>query len=106
MPAEKSNRVQQHHHVVNRMVRSQQRTIVKKAEQAVLDGANPEAASAAVALAVSALDRAARKRVVHPNNAARHKSKLVLKLNSLKAQQPPAPTRSTRSARTTRRKTG
>lgn len=101
MPAEKSNRVQQRRRVVNRTARSSGRTLVKKAERVIVEGEGVEAASAAVVQAVSALDRAARKGVVHPNNAARRKSRLVVKLNRFVAEQKPA-VRRRRSARATR----
>jgi len=40
-----------------------------------------DAAKEAVTQAVSAFDKAAKKGVIHPNNAARHKSRLMKKLN-------------------------
>jgi len=40
-----------------------------------------EAARGAVVAAISSLDRAAAKGVIHPNNAARRKSRLMKKLN-------------------------
>ena len=40
-----------------------------------------EAAGEAVVVAVSVLDRAAKKGVIHPNKAARRKSRLMKKLN-------------------------
>ena len=83
MPAEKTNRVQQRQRTVNRMTRSQQRTMVKRAEQALAGKGDVESTLAVVAQATSALDRASRKGVIHPNNAARHKSRLALKLNRL-----------------------
>jgi small subunit ribosomal protein S20 len=46
----------------------------------------PDEARTAIQKAVSALDRAAGKGVIHKNNAARHKSRLMKKLNQL--QQP------------------
>jgi small subunit ribosomal protein S20 len=55
--------------VRNRAQRSALRTALKKASAA---DASPEARAAATTL----LDRAARKGLIHPNNAARHKSKL------------------------------
>lgn len=56
----------------NRTQRSQLRTALKKVR-----AASGEAASAAYAEAVKLLDRAGRKRLVHPNTAARHKSRLA-----------------------------
>jgi small subunit ribosomal protein S20 len=57
---------------------------VKKAEQAISAG-NVEAANAATLEAVSVLDRVANKGVIHKNNAARRKSRLMTKLNALAA---------------------
>jgi small subunit ribosomal protein S20 len=56
----------------NKMVRSRTRTAVKGARDAA-----PEEAAAATVAAISALDRAAAKGVIHPNNAARRKSRLM-----------------------------
>ncbi len=65
----------------NRIVRSATRTIVKKAEAAIAAG-DPEAARLAVRAALSNLDRANKKGVIHANAAARRKSRLVLKYNA------------------------
>jgi small subunit ribosomal protein S20 len=56
--------------VRNRAQRSALRTALKRAKAA---DATPEQRSAAIAI----LDRAARKGLIHRNNAARHKSKLA-----------------------------
>ncbi len=56
----------------NRAQRSELRTAVKRVRQAT--GA---AAAQAYAAAVRLLDRAARKGLIHRNNAARHKSRLA-----------------------------
>ena len=80
MPAKKTARVQERRRVRNRRVRSSTRTAVRRAIQA-LEGPDPAEAPAAVARAVSALDRAATKGVVHRNNAARRKSRLMKRLN-------------------------
>jgi small subunit ribosomal protein S20 len=60
----------------NKITRSSTRTAVRAAREAT-----PEEAKAATLAAVSALDRAAQKGVIHPNNAARRKSRLMKKLN-------------------------
>ena len=65
----------------NRMVRSATRGVVKKAEVAISAG-DPEAAREAVRAALSGLDRAAKKGVIHANAAARRKGRLVLKFNA------------------------
>jgi small subunit ribosomal protein S20 len=63
----------------NRAVRSRMRTYIKKATTAI---ATDEAAVEAVRAAIGELDRAAKKGVIHPNNAARRKSRLMRKLNA------------------------
>lgn len=76
----KSARVVKAKQAKNMPVRSAARTIVGKAEKLVAGG-ETELAQAAVAKSIQALDRAAQKGVIHPNNAARRKSRLVKKLN-------------------------
>lgn len=66
----------------NRAVKTATKTAVKRANEAIAS-ADPEAARAAVREAIRHLDVAARKGVVHPNNAARRKSRLLLKYNVL-----------------------
>jgi small subunit ribosomal protein S20 len=68
-------------------VRSSTRTQVKKA-RTLVDTGKLELAPAAVQEAISALDKAAQKGVIHKNNAARKKSRLMAALH--KAQQPSA----------------
>lgn len=63
--------------VRNRAQRSALRTALKKA------GA-PTATSDEQAVAVTLLDRAARKGLVHPNNAARQKSRMAKRANAAK----------------------
>jgi len=60
-------------------VRSQTKTKITAAEKLVFAG-EMDKAKEAVATAVSALDKAG-KRFIHPNNAARRKSRLMKKLN-------------------------
>ncbi len=62
--------------------RSAARTAVRTAREAIEDG-NKEAAAAAVQAAGAVLDRTATKGVIHPNNAARRKSRLAKQLNSM-----------------------
>ena len=59
--------------------------MVSKAEELVFSGKLNEAQSA-VTTAVSSLDKAAQKGVIHPNNAARRKSRLMKKLNQAQAE--------------------
>jgi len=64
----------------NRSVRSAARTSVTKARSLIGAGAMPDA-EAAVRQAVSVLDRAQEKGIIHANNAARRKSRLVARYN-------------------------
>jgi small subunit ribosomal protein S20 len=66
--------------VRNRAVRSRMRTYVKQANTAIVTG--EEDAVEAVRAAISELDRAAKKGIIHSNNAARRKSRLMKKLNA------------------------
>ena len=68
----------------NKPLRTEARTYVKKAEVAIASG-DSEAAQVAMLEAVSVLDRVAGKGVIHKNNAARRKSRLVAKYQSLVA---------------------
>ena len=63
-------------------VRTSTRTYLKKAHTLVAAG-KVDAATEAVQVAVSALDKAAEKGVIHKNNAARHKSRLMAALNKM-----------------------
>lgn len=84
MPAKKTARVQERRRIVNRRVRSSTRTAVKKAVRAL--NTNSEAAGASVLTAVSRLDRAVSKGIVHRNAAARSKSRLTKRLNAASAE--------------------
>jgi small subunit ribosomal protein S20 len=67
----------------NRSVKSLVRTQVTKARVAIAaPAASQEDAFEAVRQAVSELDRAAKKGVIHKNNAARRKSRLMKQLNA------------------------
>ncbi len=66
----------------NRRVRTRMRTFVKKAQSAIAEG-DQETASTAVVAAVREIDKAAQKGVIHQNNAARRKSRLMQRYNSM-----------------------
>ncbi len=66
----------------NRMIRSRMRTFVKKA-RTLIESGDKDAAREATQRAIQELDKAAGKGVIHPNNAARHKSRLMKRLNAL-----------------------
>lgn len=64
----------------NRPYRSAARTLVKKAELAIQNGESTEAKEA-VMRAIAMLDRVAGKGIIHKNNAARRKSRLMAKFH-------------------------
>lgn len=64
----------------NRRVRTQARTYIKRA-RAQIEAGQLEEAKKSVAAAIRALDKAAEKGIIHKNNAARRKSRLMRKLN-------------------------
>ncbi|HHN46133.1 MAG TPA: 30S ribosomal protein S20 [Planctomycetes bacterium] len=74
----------------NKAQKSNMRTLVKKAIAAA--GSGQEAAGKAYRAACSALDRAAKKNVIHKNAADRKKARLAKALNKAlaSAQPPPA----------------
>ena len=74
----------------NRSTRSQVKTDITKAEKLIFSG-DIDAARKAVNVAVSALDKAAEKKILYANNAARRKSRLLKKLNQAAAKPPVAP---------------
>jgi small subunit ribosomal protein S20 len=67
----------------NRPIRTATRTYVKKAQEAIGTG-DLEAAVESTNQAIKVLDQAATKGVIHKNNAARRKSRLMARLNRLK----------------------
>ncbi len=81
MPSQKSLRVSQRKALQNRPRRSAAKTAVTATRNAIADG-NADAAKTAYTRAASVLDRAAKTGVIHPNNAARRKSRLAKQLNS------------------------
>jgi small subunit ribosomal protein S20 len=87
--AKKAMRLAEKNKMRNKSIVSMTKTTVSKAEKAVSAG-NADEAKVAVAAAISALDKEAEKGVVHRNNAARRKSRLMKKLNKSAAPAPEA----------------
>ena len=79
--AKKMIHVQSEERGRNRAIKSSVKTYIDKAEE-LISGKELESAKVAVQQASVALDRAAKKRIVHPNNAARRKSRLVKRFNA------------------------
>lgn len=69
----------------NQSVRSQMKTMIKKALAAQADTPGEADKQAALVAAISAIDRAAAKGVIHPNAAARKKSNLMRQVHKLNA---------------------
>ena len=84
MPSEKSARKSEKRRLRNRHTRSTTRTIIGKALDAV-QRKDSDAAEPAIGQAIRILDRAVTKGLIHKNNAARRKSRLMAKLNNLNA---------------------
>jgi small subunit ribosomal protein S20 len=78
----KRNKQNQKRRMRNRVYRGTARTYVRKAEAAIKVG-DAQASQEEMLKAIKALDKAASKGVIHKNNAARRKSRLVKKLNSM-----------------------
>ena len=78
----KRNKQNEKKRVRNRIYRGTARTFVAKARTAITKK-DAEAAKAATLEAISALDKAAQKGVIHKNNAARRKSRLMKQFNAL-----------------------
>lgn len=67
----------------NRYYSTTARTFIKKARLQI-ESKDLDGAAATVQQAIKALDKAAQKGVIHANNAARRKSRLVKALNRVK----------------------
>ncbi len=81
--AEKRMRQEQRRRAFNRSTKSVVKTAITKARQATVAPAlSKEDATEAVRAAISELDKAAKKGVIHKNNAARRKSRLMKQLNA------------------------
>lgn len=81
----KRNRQNEKRRFRNRIYTGKARTYVKKAKLAIAEG-DLENARLATHEAISALDKGAEKGIIHKNNAARRKSRLMKRLNSLEKQ--------------------
>ena len=79
----KRNKQNEKRRLRNRVYRGKARIAVRGARAAFEAEAPAEESKAAVLAAVSALDKAAEKGVIHKNNAARRKSRLMKRLASL-----------------------
>lgn len=81
--AQKRIRSDERKRLRNQKVRSRVKTFVKKAEQSIVS--HDEVTVESIRLACSELDKAVSKGVLHKNNAARRKSRLMAKFNKANA---------------------
>ncbi|MBV9788141.1 MAG: 30S ribosomal protein S20 [Chloroflexi bacterium] len=81
--AQKRIRSDERKRLRNQKVRSRVKTFVKKAEQNIVS--QDEVTVESIRLACSELDKAVSKGVLHKNNAARRKSRLMAKFNKANA---------------------
>lgn len=86
--ARKQTRVSGRKRLRTKAVRSLCKTDVTKAEKVIFSG-DIESAQKEVVAAITALDKAAEKKIIHPNNAARRKSRLMKKLNNIRTSAAP-----------------
>ena len=82
--AQKEVRASKKKRLRNKSIRSLCKTNITKAERLIFSG-EPGLGRGATIAAISSLDKAAEKGVIHPNNAARRKSRLAKKLNEMQA---------------------
>ena len=66
----------------NKPVRTALKTYIQKAQREIVAG-DADDAGLAVVHAISALDKAATKGIIHPNQAARRKARLMAKYNRI-----------------------
>ena len=86
--AEKALRAAARKRARNKPIRTAAKTYITKAESLIF-GDQLESAPEAMRQAVRALDKAAQKGVIHHNNAARRKSRLMKKFNQAQASHLP-----------------
>lgn len=81
----KRNKQNEKRRLRNRNYIGRARTFEKKARQSIEEG-EKESATQSTKTAISALDKAAEKGILHKNNAARRKSRLMKRLAALEKQ--------------------
>jgi len=85
--AAKRMRIEQKRRARNRAVKSTVKTFITKAQKSIVAEPGAEATTEAIRQAISQLDRAATKGVLHRNNVARRKSRLMKRLNTALEQE-------------------
>ncbi len=85
--AQKRMRIEEKRRIRNKSIKSTVRTEVTKARSAIAASPAEPTTVEAVRAAISELDKAVTKGVIHRNNAARRKSRLMARLNKATAAQ-------------------
>lgn len=85
--AKKRMRIEEKRRIRNKSIKSTVRTEVTKARTAIVAGPAEPTTIEAVREAIRELDKAVTKGVLHRNNAARRKSRLMARLNKATAAQ-------------------
>ena len=98
--AEKRIRSNERKRQRNQMYRSRVKTLIRKAEETIFSG---QPAEEAIRNAMSTLDKAAVKGIIHKNNAARRKSRLAKKLVKYQALASAAAATPAKAPRSTKR---
>ncbi|MEZ6197381.1 MAG: 30S ribosomal protein S20 [Planctomycetota bacterium] len=80
--AEKRMRQDERRRLHNRVLKSRMRTAMRRVREACEQG-DKSTAAASLAAAMKHIDKCAKSRVVHPNNAARKKSLLARQIAAL-----------------------
>lgn len=82
MPSKKSLRTSTKNAVYNKPIVSTAKTLVRSAKESIDSDPKSEITSKKIKDAITALDKASQKGVLHKNNAARKKTRLFKKLSS------------------------
>ena len=88
--SKKRVRIEAKRHARNKAVKSTVRTYVTKARAAISASPSEPETEEAILEAISQLDRAGSKGVLHRNNVARRKSRLMQRLHAAQAANSPA----------------
>jgi small subunit ribosomal protein S20 len=89
--AKKQARAGARRSVRNRSTKSAVKTLITKSRQSLRSGGDAAEKTESTIEAIRALDRAAAKRILHRNNAARRKSRLARQLAKVAAAAPAQP---------------
>jgi small subunit ribosomal protein S20 len=83
MPSKKSLRTSKKNANYNKPIASTAKTLIRSAKELIEKNPNSDATKEKIKEAISSLDKASQKGVLHRNNAARRKSRLIKKLSAV-----------------------